>query len=92
MIAQHRASQTRPILILMFWEIAPYSSLLLPYQNFPPLSLPVPLHLLHLLADPLSSRPERLTGLLSSLGPQITDVLNLETLISHLRSPSHLFV
>lgn len=88
-IAQHWASQTRPMVswIWTFWEIAPNSSLLMAYKNKTSIHLPVPftfpLYLLHLLTDILSSHPERLTEPLSLVGPQTTDViLNLETLIS----------
>lgn len=61
--------------------------LTLTYETKTSIHLPVPftlpLYLLHLLTDILSSRPERLTGPLSLVGPQTTDVvLNLETLIS----------
>lgn len=89
MIAQHWALQTGPMVIWIwtFWEIAPNSSLLLAYKIKTSIHLPVsftlPLYLLHLLTDILSSCPGRLTGPLSLVGPQTTDVvLNLETLIS----------
>lgn len=75
MIAQHWASQTRPMVIWIWtlWEIAPNSSYLLAYKTRTSIHHPVPftlpLYLLYLLTDILSSRPERLTGPLSLVGP-----------------------
>ncbi len=87
-IAQHQASQTRPLVIWIwtFWEIAPNSSLLLVYKTKTSFHFPVPflpVYLLHLLTDILSGRPERWTGSLSLVGLQTADVVpSLETIIS----------
>lgn len=74
MIAQHRALQTRPMIIWIwtFLVVAPNISLLLAYETKTSIHLPVPfvlpIYLLHLLSDILSFRPERLTRPLSLVG------------------------